>query len=335
MYDFLRDASLTVGLSALLLLSMNKKLQVGLIGCGRWGQHILRDLLSLGCEVTVVSTSDTGQRNAREGGALQAVGNIADLPNVAGLIVATPASTHSAVIESLLERGVPIFTEKPMVADRESAFRLARQAPQRLFVMDKWRYHAGVEMLRDIARTEELGHVQGLRTTRAQWGSHHTDVDATWVLAPHDLAIALEVLGEIPKPRNAFAEHTDNWATSMLGILGGDGGNHGNDPWLIVEISSRHPGYRREIRLQCSDGVAVLNDAHSEGVWLTRSGDSLEGGMGGELRPISQEFPLLRELRAFVEHLSGGPPPRSSAAEGALVVSTIADLRALAGLDRE
>lgn len=136
---------------------MTEKLHVGLIGCGRWGRHILNDLLSLGCEVTVVSVSDVGRRSADEGGAARAVGRIADLPNVAGLIVATPASTHAAVIESLLERGVPIFTEKPMVADRESAFRLARQAPHHLFVMDKWRYHPGVEMLRDIARTEELG----------------------------------------------------------------------------------------------------------------------------------------------------------------------------------
>ncbi len=315
---------------------MMKKLHVGLIGCGLWGRYILRDLLSLGCEVTVVSASDTGKRNAREAGALQIIGKTADLPNVDGLIVATPTTTHAAVIESLLERGVPIFTEKPMVTDRESALRLARRAPDHLFVMDKWRYHSGVEMLRDIARTEELGPVQGLRTTRAQWGSSHTDADASWVLAPHDLAIALEVLGEIPKPRSAIAEHTGGWATSMLGILGGDGGgNHRSDPWLIMEISSRFPGYRREIRLECSDGVAVLNDSYSEGVWLTRSGDSLKAGMGGELRPISQEFPLLRELRAFVEHLQGGPPPRSTAAEGALVVSTIADLRALAGLDRE
>jgi hypothetical protein len=51
-----------------------------------------------------------------------------------------------------------------------------------------------------------------------------------------------------------------------------------------------------------------------------------------EKRAISTELPLLRELRAFVEHLDGGPPPRSSAQEGAEVVTTIAELRRLAGL---
>ncbi|MFN2492599.1 MAG: Gfo/Idh/MocA family protein [Pyrinomonadaceae bacterium] len=122
---------------------MTKKLQVGLIGCGRSGRHILRDLFTLGCDVAVVSPSERRRSNARDAGAVHIVETVADLPTVAGLIVATPTSTHAAVIESLLERNVPIFTEKPLTCDRESAFRLARKAPHRLFVMDKWRYHAG------------------------------------------------------------------------------------------------------------------------------------------------------------------------------------------------
>ena len=314
---------------------MTNKLSVGLIGCGRWGRHILRDLLSLGCDVTVVSASETGRQNARDGGAARIVEFVGQLPRVSGLIVATPASTHAQVIESLLGLDVPIFTEKPMTADRESALRLARKAPEHLFVMDKWRYHAGIEMLRDIARTEELGPVEGLRTTRAQWGSPHVDVDISWILTPHDLSIALEVLGKIPKPRCAIAEKTDGELTSLLGILGGEPDSVG-DPWLIVEVSSRHPQHRREVRLHCRDGVAILDDGYSPGIAVTRSENSRAGETPeSELRPISQELPLLRELRTFVEHLQGGPPPRSSAAEGALVVSAIADLRSLAGLDKE
>ncbi len=311
------------------------KLQVGLIGCGRWGRHILRDLLSLDCDVTVVSSSESGRQNARDGGATEIVEHIGHLPQVSGLVVATPTSTHAEVIESLLEWNVPIFTEKPLTADRESALRLARLAPERLFVMDKWRYHAGVEMLRDIARAEELGAVQGLRSTRAQWGSPHADVDISWILMPHDLSIALEVLGKIPKPRHAIAEKTDGQLTSLLGILGGEADGPG-EPWLIVDVSSRHPQHRREVRLHCRDGVAILDDGYSPGVSVTRSENFRAGQTPeSELRPISQELPLLRELRTFVEHLQGGPPPRSSAAEGALVVSAIADLHSLAGLDKE
>ena len=52
--------------------------------------------------------------------------------------------------------------------------------------------------------------------------------------------------------------------------------------------------------------------------------------MAPEHRQISTEMPLLRELRAFLEHLEGGPPPRSSAAEGVEIVTRIAELRRLA-----
>jgi len=314
---------------------MTNKLSVGLIGCGRWGRHILRDLLSLGCDVIVVNRGEAGRQNAREGRATAIVECVAHLPQISGVVVATPTNTHAQVIESLLELNVPIFTEKPMTADRESALLLARKAPERLFVMDKWRYHAGIEMLRDIARTEELGPVEGLRTTRAQWGSPHADVDISWILTPHDLSIALEVLGKIPKPRHAIAEKAGGQLTGLVGILGGEPDSVG-DPWLIVEISSRHPQHRREVRLHCRDGVAILDDGYSPGIAVTRFQNSRAGETPeSELRPISQELPLLRELRTFVEHLHGGPPPRSSAAEGALVVSAIADLRSLAGLDKE
>ena len=305
---------------------MTKRLAVGLIGCGRWGRHILRDLRSLGCDVAVVAMSSSSRKNAAEGGASVVVDRMDSLPPVAGIVVATPTATHAAIIEAALDKGVPIFTEKPMTADHESAARLAQMAPDRLFVMDKWRYHPGIEMLARIARSGELGPVVGLRTTRAQWGSPHHDVDCIWILAPHDLAIALEVFGSIPPVRSAIAERVSGYPTGLFGILG-------DDPWMLLEVSSRYPVSRREIRLHCRDGVAVLDDSYSETVQVTRTSAPSDTNPQVELRPLSTELPLLRELRAFVEHLQGGPPPRSSAAEGALIVSTIVKLRALAGID--
>lgn len=306
---------------------MNEKKRIGLVGCGRWGQFILRDLVSLGCEVTVVARSAVTAQRALAGQAAAVVNSVAELPHVDGAVVATPTSTHAAVIEELLERGVPIFTEKPLCADATSAARLARLAPDYLFVMDKWRYHPGVEMLAAIARSEELGPVLGLRTTRAQWGSPHLDVDGIWILAPHDLSIALEVLGQLPAPRGATIERVGGLATGLVGLLG-------SEPWFVCEVSTRYPAYRREIRLHCRAGVAILDDGYSAHLQIARYSGPHETKAEIERRPISTELPLLRELRAFVEHLNGGPPPRSSAAEGAALVATIATLRALAGLDQ-
>jgi predicted dehydrogenase len=298
---------------------------IGLVGCGHWGRHILRDLVSLGCEVSVVAPSPQSHANAREHGAARIADRIDQLPGVlAGIVVATPTITHAEVVEALLPRGVPLFVEKPLTADPASAQRIADAAGDRVFVMDKWRYHPGVELLREIAHKEELGPVEGLRAVRVDWGNPHADVDAIWILAPHDLSIAHEILGYVPEPVSAHALVTGGRPTELIGVLG-------TRPRVVIEVSARQPERRRVLTLQCRDGAAVLGDAYADAVVIRRGSDDSPGG-DEERRSISRAMPLLRELEAFVGHLRGGPPPRGSAHTGAEIVAAIGKLRALAGL---
>jgi predicted dehydrogenase len=297
---------------------------VGLVGCGRWGRHVLRDLRSLGCDVTVVARSEATRSAALDGGAAGVVDRCSALPAVEGIVVVTPTTTHADVIEEVLGRGVPIFVEKPLTDDPESARRLAAAAPERVFVMHKWRYHHGIELLAGLARSEELGRVIGLRTTRLGWGNPHGDVDGVWMLAPHDISIVLEILGSIPQPVSAAGEWVDGLMTGLVGTLG-------VDPWATIEVSIAHPIRRREVRLICEHGVAVLPDAYSDSVVVARGRLQREVTLDEERRQFSDELPLVRELRAFVEHLRGGPPPRSSAAEALAEVEAIAALRAACG----
>jgi predicted dehydrogenase len=298
---------------------------VGLVGCGRWGRHVLRDLRALGCKVTVVARGDGSARAAADGHADAIVRTLAELPEVAGVVVVTPTTTHAEVLEPLLELDVPIYCEKPLTDDPATAEALVRSALDRLFVMHKWRYHDGIRELARIARSGELGRVEGLRSTRVGWGNPHGDVDGVWMLAPHDLSIALEILGEIPTPRAAAAERSGGVVTGLVGLLG-------EDPWFGIDVSIAHGIRRREVRLICEGGVAVLGDSYAAEVLVLRG--QLQGDVSREEvhRPVSDEMPLLGELRAFIEHLRGGPPPLSSAAEGLAEVQAIGRLRELAGL---
>jgi predicted dehydrogenase len=293
---------------------------VGLVGCGRWGRHILRDLRALGCEVPVVARSVASSARAREGGAATIVPDVAALPALDGAVVATTTSTHAQVVEQLLGLGVPVDCEKPLCDDEEEAARLAGLAPDRLFVMDKWRYHPGVLELAAIARERRLGRVAGLTTIRNGWGTGHDDVDPVWVLAPHDLAISLEVMGTLPRPDSALAQVVDGRLVRLSAFLAGDGW------WSAFEVSARSPVRTRRIELHCDEGVAVLAGAWDEHVTLFR-----EGAKGPEETLIETpgELPLLAQLRAFVAHLDGGPAPKSSSAEGAAIVGTLAELRRL------
>src|SRR3712207_828030 len=123
---------------------MRRRFRIALLGPGRWGAHVLRDLRALDCEVWAVARSAASVSRAREGGAGGIVAAIEDLPSVDGAVVCTPETTHPDVIGALrAAQDVPVFVEKPLAADPDQADALAARHAGRLFVMDKWRYHPG------------------------------------------------------------------------------------------------------------------------------------------------------------------------------------------------
>jgi predicted dehydrogenase len=295
-------------------------LGVGLVGCGRWGRHILRELLAADVGVVVVDPSAESRLAATGAGAM-AVAELEELPDLDGLVVATPASTHARVVERLLEsQPTPIFVEKPFTTGGLSAESLDRRADGRVFVMHKWRYHPGVERLRDLGRSGALGPTQSLWTRRLGSGPAHDDVDCIWTLAPHDLSIALEVLGHVPTPFEATAQLEAGQPFALQAKLGAS-------PRMSLELSSRGLERVREVRLVGAEGMAELTSPDAPSVRVLAP----DGRLVRE-EALPADPPLRRELSAFLDHLRGGPAPRSSSAEGLEEVRTIEALRRLAGL---
>jgi predicted dehydrogenase len=296
---------------------------IGLVGVGNWGKLILRDLVSLGCEVHAVAVSKSSIANAQEFGATSIVSSIAELPELHAAVAAPIVTRHAEVVLALGEaQPGPIFCEKPLTADSTEADRLVETLGDRLFVMDKWRYQAGVLELARIANSGEIGDVRSLSLRRVSKGNPHPDVNTVWTHMPHDLSITLEILGEIPQVTYALEEVVNDQVVGLRTTLG-------SDPWVAVEISDGAPESHRELRVVGSTGMAILAGGWSEEVIVRRF-----GGEPDELIPAKGELPLLAELRAFVEHVKGGPAPKSSAAEGALIVRRVEEALALAGSER-
>ena len=104
---------------------MSKK--IGLVGCGRWGKFILRDLKSLDCEVEVVARGEQSIANANAHGADKFLAGICNFSsNLYGFVVASPTVTHVDCIKQLLPHGRPIFVEKPIFDDLTEARSLPR-----------------------------------------------------------------------------------------------------------------------------------------------------------------------------------------------------------------
>ena len=303
-------------------------IHIGLVGCGEWGKYILRDLKQLDCEVSVVARSDESVARAIEGGAASIVRSISELQNVSGIVVCTPTVTHFRVIDEVLgvHPNAPIFVEKPLVCDPDDADILLQKASAQIFVMDKWRYHNGVLALREIAQSGELGNALGLHTKRLQWGNRHRDVNAVWILLPHDLCIAYEILGQLPEPRAAVADWVHG---EMLGVQA----QFGETPWLSTEVSARSPENVREVRLFCEKGVAVLLGSYSERIEIYRTDvGCLTKKPQMELRSVEVNMPLFDELKEFVTYVRGeGPQPKSNTVFGKEVVITVNEVVRLAG----
>ena len=290
-------------------------MNVALAGCGRWGRRILAALVAQGDRVWVVEPSAEARREALAGGAAGVEDDVSRVAPVEAAVVAVPTRRHAEVIESLAPREVPMFCEKPLTDDAESARRLAA-AHERLYVMDKWRYHPAVEELARIARTRELGEPRALRTRRVQPEVTGHDVDAVWILAPHEISIAREILGALPRAIRARGSSSGPDGNSLSAECEGGGAT------FTFEVSACAPSRRREVELVCEKGEARWT--------LDREHEIEISGAG--TRPVSPEPPLDRELRAFRGYVRGGAPPKSPAREGAAVVELIEELRELAGI---
>jgi predicted dehydrogenase len=296
--------------------------RIGLVGCGRWGRLILRDLMQCGAQVHVAARSEASRAAALSNGASTAVGDLYELGAMDGYIVATPTISHAEVIERLLPRDGPIFVEKPMTADVASARRLTAAAGDRLFVMDKWRYHPGIEAMRAEIAAGRAGEVLAIQTVRLGWGNPHADVGALWILAPHDLSIVLHLAGALPRLQAVRALTARAPDLGLTAHLGGPG-----MPSVEMTIGIASPEHRRRCVVVGSRATLELRDGYDDRIFVR---DGAPGSPDATQRVIDvgKRMPLLAELESFLGYIRGGPAPMSSAAEGLAIVERLGEIEA-------
>ena len=145
---------------------------------------------------------------------------------------------------------------------------------------------------------------------------------------PHDLAIVLEILGSLPKPCAAWTPVAGRSGCDLIALLADDRAA----PQVTIEVGTSQPLKRRTTVVVGDRKVAQLGDSYDDKI-IIMEGRPDGASSGPYERVTSNEMPLLKELSAFLRHLRGGPAPRSSAADGLLIIETICALRTFAGLE--
>ncbi len=272
-------------------------LTIGLVGCGKWGKNILRDLRTLGCLVLVVALSSESRERAMALGAERVFASSEELPSCDGYVIATPIPVLAQETPKLLPRGVPIFSEKTLCPTMAVAEELASAGCEgQVFVMHKWEYHRGIHTLRSIADSGRIGELEQVSCVRHGWKSNTQGVDVLTSWAIHDLSIVRHILGAIPAPEFSVIRRARGLPIALRAVLG-------EGPRAFLSVDFTHPQHMRSVCLHGTGGAALLPDAYADHI-LVRD------YTGEERIPFDNTMPLYEELKEFVEYLQGGPKPR-------------------------
>jgi predicted dehydrogenase len=123
-------------------------------------------------------------------------------PEIDAIVVTTSAGTHFSVARAALEAGKDVFVEKPIALNVDDAEEMTRIAGDRgliLMVGHLLLYHPAVTHLKKIVDEGHMGDVFYVYTERRNLGKVRQDENAMWSLAPHDISVALYLLGEMPE----------------------------------------------------------------------------------------------------------------------------------------
>jgi len=183
---------------------MRKKLKVAQIGVGAWGKNLLRNFSALS-NVELVGICDTNLATLRSvaldyPGLLTAEdpSRIINDPDIEAVVIATETPEHFSLTKSALESGKHVFVEKPMAqttAEANILCDLSKEGNLRLMVGHILLYHPAFEHVRELISSGALGEVYYMYSVRVNLGVVRSKENAFDSLAPHDISVALDFLG--------------------------------------------------------------------------------------------------------------------------------------------
>jgi UDP-N-acetylglucosamine 3-dehydrogenase len=215
-----------------------KRVPVGVIGTGFWGENQVR-VLRQNSLSDLVAVCDNNEKRAKEIGTKYGVPYYSDLDkflrikNLEAVTVCTPTQTHLKVGLRVFETGRSALVEKPMTGEEKSAEKLvkaAHKAGAKLLVGFIERFNPGVRVVKKMLRQKMAGDViiaSGRRVAR--WPIRIGDVGVIKDTAIHDIDamryLFEEEVSAVYAQTGSLGRHSfEDYAEIMLRFTGGTTG---------------------------------------------------------------------------------------------------------------
>jgi len=305
------------------------KPRIAVLGCGYWGANHIRTLKGLG---VLHAVSDANKARA-EGFASEQ-----DCPaiepdalftrkDIDAIVMALPPQFHAEAAIKAVENGKDVLVEKPIaltVPDAERAVAAAK-ANKRLFMTGHvLRFHPAFEKLKELIDNGELGEVKYIHSHRLGLGKFHTENDALWDLAPHDLSMILAITGSAPTEIRgegaALLDHQSDFAHLHMRFPNGLRSH--------LFTSRLNPYRERRLTVVGTRAMAVFDDVepwerklavYRHAVWQD-SGQWAFTANEPTYIPVEGGMPLTRELEHFLSCIQTRAEPRTSGEEAITVL---------------
>ena len=178
-----------------------KKIAIGLIGLGYWGEKYLRILRELeSIDLKFIVDSDEKRLSLPLEKSINVYTDVNEaLKNnsVEGCFIVTPPSTHLDIAKICFSNGINVFVEKPAMLslkELKEAISLSRRYKKQLYPGHIYAYNRGLSEVRSIISSTDFGRLRYVISSRLGLGPIRTDANVVWDLMIHDLTI-LDYLG--------------------------------------------------------------------------------------------------------------------------------------------
>jgi predicted dehydrogenase len=308
------------------------KPRVAVLGCGYWGSNHIRTLKALG---VLHAVADLNAARA-EGFATEQdclaipPDELARHDEIDAIVMALPPQFHAEAAIAATENGKDVLVEKPIaltVPDAEKAVETARRNGRIFMVGHVLRFHPAFEQLKRLIDAGELGDVRYIHSHRLGLGKFHTENDALWDLAPHDLSMILAITGEEPVEIRgegaALLDHLSDFAHLHMRFASGLRSH--------LFTSRLNPYRERKLTVVGTKAMAVFDDVepwdrklavYRHAVWQD-SGQWAFTTNEPSYVPVKEGMPLARELEHFIHCLETRSEPRTGGEEAVRVLKVL------------
>jgi predicted dehydrogenase len=289
---------------------------VAVVGAGHWGPHLVRNFNdNLSSQALWVVDQDETRRKAI-GERFPSVSLSADIDDVLNddrvdaVVIATPTSTHSALVQRALEAKKHVLVEKPITNSLVNAVELcslAESLDRVLMVGHVFLFNPAVRAAKEYIDAGDLGQVEYLSMTRTNLGPVRTDVNAAWDLASHDISIANYWLGTVPE---ALSASGGSWLNQGVHDVVFATLLYPKNVVVHIEASWLNPRKRRLISVIGAERMLTVDDMD-----INEPLRIYDKGVVGAEAEITDTFAgfrsQIREGQVLIPHVTTGEPLRA------------------------